>query len=308
VTSLDWMILAFVALLALPRLRRGLFGALFAVAVGLGLVWLLAAAVVRLPAGAFLRPYIQHSAIIRRLDEALPPPGPILGAIARLDPLPSLPGPLPALAPPPPRIASDPGVLAASRSVVRVLGTACGLAVEGSGWAAGPELVVTNAHVVAGESDTTVERSGRPPELPAHAVAFDPTVDLAVLRVPGLSLPALTLRTEPPAGEAGAILGYPENGPFDVESARIGPTGPVVTQDAYGHGPLSRLLTPLRGLVRPGNSGGPVVDASGLVLTTLFAGTTGSGPRGGYGVANASVARILRSAGAPVGTGPCDGQ
>ena len=72
---------------------------------------------------------------------------------------------------------------------------------------------------------------------------------------------------------------------------------------------MSRLLTPLRGLVRPGNSGGPLVDAQGRVLTTVFAGTVGGRPRGGYGVANATVAAILRhidEAGArQVGTGPC---
>jgi len=166
--------------------------------------------------------------------------------------------------------------------------------------------VLTNAHVVAGESDTPVEVEGRPPGLPAQAIAFDPTYDLAVLRVPGLDLPPLTLAPNPASGTAGAILGYPENGPFDVQAGRIGATEQVLTQNAYGQGSVSRLLTPLRGLVRPGNSGGPVVDDQGTVLTTVFAGTTGAGPAGGYGVANATVARELEHAGAPVGTGPCD--
>jgi S1-C subfamily serine protease len=243
------------------------------------------------------------------LNQLMPPSGPILNALARLDPLPSIPGRLPALAAPPPRIAHDPGVILASRSVVRVLGTACGLAIEGSGWVARPEEVLTNAHVLAGESDTTVEIEGRPPGFAAQAIAFDPTHDLAVLRVPGLDLPALSLASSPSGGEAGAILGYPENGPFDVESARIGQTEQVLTQNAYGQGPVSRLLTPLRGIVRPGNSGGPVVDSSGVVLTTVFAGTTGAGAPGGYGVANATVAHILETAGGVrVGTGPCDTQ
>ncbi|HEV2998755.1 MAG TPA: hypothetical protein VGX16_06565, partial [Solirubrobacteraceae bacterium] len=75
----------------------------------------------------------------------------------------------------------------------------------------------------------------------------------------------------------------------------------------YGHGPVTRLLTPLRGLVRPGNSGGPLVDAEGHVLTTVFAETTGGGPHGGYGVANATVAQVLSEAGRPVSTGACSG-
>jgi S1-C subfamily serine protease len=81
----------------------------------------------------------------------------------------------------------------------------------------------------------------------------------------------------------------------------------VVTQNAYGNGPVTRLLTPLRGLVRPGNSGGPVIAGNGEVLTTVFAGTTGSGPHGGYGVANATVAALLAGPQAPVSSTACDG-
>ena len=147
--------------------------------------------------------------------------------------------------------------------------------------------------MVAGEQDTTVEVGGSSPSLPARAIAFDPTDDIAVLRVPGLAVPALSLVAEPDSGTAGAILGYPENGPFDVQPGRIGRTQTVITQNAYGQGPVSRLLTPLRGLVRPGNSGGPLVDGAGQVLTTVFAGTVGGGPHGGYGVANATVAHVL---------------
>ncbi len=289
-------------------LLDGALGALLSAAVGLGIVWILAAVLAQIPSAVQLRADIQRSAILRDLNQLLPPSGPILNALARLDPLPSLPGPLPSLAPPPPRIAHDPQVRAASRSVVRVLGTACGLAIEGSGWVARPEEVITNAHVVAGESETTVEVEGNPPALPAQAIAFDSHDDLAVLHVPDLRLPALQLASSPPAGSAGAILGYPENGPFDAQSGRIGQTQQVITQNAYGQGPVTRLLTPLRGLVRPGNSGGPLVDSAGEVLTTVFAGTTGSGPHGGYGVANATVAHILETASAPVGSGPCDSQ
>jgi uncharacterized membrane protein required for colicin V production len=274
----------------------GLLGALLGAALGLGIVWILAAVLAQTPDQTKLRADIQRSAILRELNVLLPPSGPILNALARLDPLPSISGPAPDVSAPPSRIARTPGVRAASRSVVRVLGTACGLAIEGSGWVAAPGEIVTNAHVVAGEHDTTVQIGGSSPSLPARPIAFDPREDIAVLSVPGLSLPALPLVADPPAGEAGAILGYPQNGPFDARSARIGRTQDVLTDDAYGRGPVHRLLTPLRGLVRPGNSGGPLIDSRGGVLTTVFAGTVGAGPPGGYGVANATVAQILAGA------------
>jgi S1-C subfamily serine protease len=301
--------------LVLPGLGLldGALGAALGAALALGIVWILAAVAAQVPGQKQLRSDIQRSAILSELNQLLPPSGPILNALARLDPLPSISGPSPNVAAPEPRIAHVPGVRAASRSVVRVLGTACGLAIEGSGWVAGPGLVVTNAHVVAGEQDTSVEVGGSPPGLPAQAVAFDATDDIAVLRVGELGLPALALLPNPPAGRSGAVLGYPENGPFAVHPGRVGRTQSVLTQDAYGRGPVSRLLTPLRGLVLPGNSGGPLVDANGRVLTTVFAATVGEGPHGGYGVANETVASVLAaarahaSANSSVSTGPCVG-
>lgn len=304
------------------RLRRmlsvpgfGIFdgglGALLGLALGLGIVWIAAAVAAQAPGDAALRADIQRSVILRELNELLPPSGPILNALARLDPLPSITGPAPGVAAPEPAVAKDPGVREAARGVVRIVGTACGLAIEGSGWVAAPDTVVTNAHVVAGEQDTSIEPAGEGPGLPAQAVAFDPTDDIAILHVPELDLPSLSFEADPAAGTAGAILGYPENGPFNVQPGRIGRTQDVVTQNAYGRGPVTRALTPLRGLVRPGNSGGPLVAGDGRVLTTVFAATVAGGPRGGYGVANATAERVLgegeanERAGLEVGTGPC---
>ena len=284
-------------------LLDGLLGALLGVALALGIVWIAAAVAGQSSGQGQLRADIQRSAILQELNHILPPSGSILNALARLDPLPSITGPSAQVAAPEPQIARTPGVRAASRSVVRVLGTACGLAIEGSGWVAEPDMVITNAHVVAGEQDTTVEVGGQPPQLTAQPVAFDPTDDLAVLRVEQLDLPALSLQSAPASGTSGAILGYPENGPFNVQPARIGHTQTVITQNAYGQGPVSRLLTPLRGLVRPGNSGGPLVDDEGHILTTVFAGTVGGRPRGGYGVANETVTSVLARADANVRAG-----
>jgi S1-C subfamily serine protease len=293
--------------LPLPGLRLidGGMGALLSVAIALGVVWIVAAVIAQVPGQGTLRSDIQRSLILRTLNRVLPPSGPVLNALARLDPLPSLAGPAPNVAPPSAAIARSSGVRADARSVVRVLGTACGLAIEGSGWVAAPDEVVTNAHVIAGESDTTVQVEGQAPNMIAVPIAFDPKDDVAVLRVPGLGEPPLRMASQPREGASGAILGYPENGPFDVQPGRIGHTQQVLSQNAYGEGPVVRLLTPLRGLVRPGNSGGPVVAADGEVLATVFASTTDSSVPGGYGVANATVARVLREARSQVATGHC---
>jgi S1-C subfamily serine protease len=284
----------------------GVLGALLSAAIALGIVWIAAAVVAQIPGQSQLRADIQRSVILGELNQLLPPSGPVLGALARLDPIPQIAGLSPGVAPPPlARSLDTPAVRAAGRSVVRILGTACGLAIEGSGWVAAPDVVVTNAHVLAGEHDTTVEVGGDQPTLPAQAIAFDPTDDVAVLRVPELGLEPLRLASQAPSETAGVILGYPENGPFDAQAARIGQTQTVLTDNAYGEGPIRRLLTPLRGLVRPGNSGGPLISTAGEVLTTVFAGTTGGGPHGGYGVANTTVARVLAGARTAVGTGHC---
>lgn len=288
----------------------GLLGALLSAAIALGVVWLAGAVVLQTPALRDLRGDVQRSFVLRQLNAVLPPSGPLLNALARFDPLPSIAGPGADVAPPSRAVLSTPGVRAAAPSVVRVLGTACGLGVEGSGWVAAPGLVVTNAHVVAGEHDTVVQAPGDASGgRPATLVHFDVRDDVAVLRVDGLAAPALALAEDPAAGTAGAILGYPLNGPFDVEAGRIGATRTVISEDAYGRGPVRRSVTPLRGRVRSGNSGGPVVDADGRVLTTVFAATT-SGRPGGYGVPSAVVRDALAqladaSGDAPVSSGAC---
>lgn len=282
----------------------GVLGAVLTACVALGVAWIAGAAALQAPGASTLRRDIQRSLILRNLNAILPPTGPILNALSRLDPIPEIHGPQPDVAPPRSGILRDPGVKRARKSVVRVLGTACGLNVEGTGWVAATGIVVTNAHVVAGESDTTVEAGGAPPQLGAQAISFDPTNDVAVLRVPGLQRSALDLARNPTRGEPGAVLGYPQNGPFRAAAARLGGTQTFSSQDAYGRGPISRSITTFRGRVRSGNSGGPVVDGTGRVMTTVFASTVG-GERGGYGVPNRVVRRALAQAKRPVSTGAC---
>lgn len=285
-------------------LLDGALGALLIGALGLGFAWLLGT--IALTNGSRdLRREVQRSAILSRLNEVLPPSGPLLNALARFDPFPRLQGPTARVAPPRAAIVRDPEVREAGASVVRILGTACGLGVAGSGWIAGPGVVVTNAHVVAGQDDTTVQPRGEGTALDAEAIWFDPRNDLAILRVPELSgAPLLRMNADARVGAAAAVLGFPENGPYDVRPARLGPTDTVLSQDAYGRGPVQRPITSLRGLVRPGNSGGPAVDASGRVVTTIFAAATGR-RRTGYGVPDRVVREALGRARGPVDTGPC---
>jgi hypothetical protein len=284
----------------------GIGGALLVGALAFGIAWLLGAVALQTPGARELREPIQRSLILRELNAVLPPSGPILRALARFDPLPRISGPGANVSPPDAAIARDPEVRAAGGSVVRVLGTACGLGVQGSGWVAGDGIVVTNAHVVAGQDDTTVDVGGDGDELDAEAIWFDVRNDVALLRVPDASgTPPLALADDPSEGTGGAVLGFPENGGFDVRAARLGATRTVLSQDAYGRGPVQRPITSLRGLVRSGNSGGPMVDGAGRVVTTIFAAATGPGSGTGYGVPDSVVAGALRKAAGPVDTGAC---
>ena len=143
------------------RTLDGVLGAVLSGAIALGLAWLAGAVLLQTPGadrGAPRHPALGDPA---RLNAVLPPSGPILNALARFDPFPEVDGPAADVPAPSAAVAREPAVRAAAASVVRVLGTACGLAIEGSGWVAGDGIVVTNAHVVAGESDTVVQERGR---------------------------------------------------------------------------------------------------------------------------------------------------
>jgi Trypsin-like peptidase domain/Colicin V production protein len=287
-------------------LLDGFGGAVLVAALGLGLVWIGGAVALHTPGTSDLREPIQRSTILQELNDRLPPSGPILKALARFDPFPQIEGPSPDVRAPNARIARDPEVRAAGRSVVKVLGTACGLGVQGSGWVAGDGVIVTNAHVVAGQDDTTVQVAGEGPTHDAEAIWFDARNDVAILRASGVSgVPALRRDEAAPPGRGGAILGFPENGPYDVEPGRLGETLEIRTQDAYGRGPVERRITTLRGEVRSGNSGGPMVDGDGRVLTTIFAATVGGERDSGFGVPDSIVREALARASGPVDTGPC---
>jgi len=286
------------------HLADGAGGAALIASVALGLAWVFGAVALHAPSTERLRADVQQSLILRSLNEVLPSSGPVLSALDRVDPAPAAGGPTAFVSPPEDSIVSDPDVVRAGSSVVRVLGTACGLGVEGSGWAVRPGVIVTNAHVVAGSDDTTVTTADGV-ELDATPVYYGPSDDLALLRV-GAELPTLPISSDRDSGDLAAVLGYPENGPYALAPARLGDTRATVSEDSYGNGPVDRTITALRGLVRSGNSGGPLVDAEGRALGTVFAATTVGYP-GGFAIPSELVREALAQMSTAVDTGPCTG-
>jgi S1-C subfamily serine protease len=282
------------------RLLDSAGGGLFGAALGLALCWAVGAVLLYLPVETEARSYVQDSTILSTLNERYPPTR-LIDTIAGIDPFGVIAGPGASVDEPDASVLGTSGVIAAALSVVRVIGTACGLGIEGSGWIAGRELVVTNAHVVAGVDAPRVDRNDGD-LLEARVVAFDKTNDIAVLRVPGLAARPLRL-ADAVAGTPGGLLGYPRNGPYTETAVRVGRVVGIVGRDAYGNFPTSREVTTIRGEIRSGNSGGPVVDARGRVITTVFA--QRAGRDGGYGVPATAVRAALARAGASAITTPC---
>ena len=283
----------------------GLGGGLLGFALALVLVWAVGVFALQSPTLAGLQPVAQDSRILQTLKDRMPS-GLLTQAVNDLQPLPKIQGPEPEVAAPEGNIVNDPDVRAASRRTLRVTGTACGYGVEGSAWVGRRNLVVTNAHVVAGETATWVQIGGTGRQLPAKVVAFDERNDIAVMRVENLGLAPLPVAAARP-GEAAAVIGFPQNGPLDIEPARTGTTERVRSTDAYDNGPVERMVTSFRVYVRPGNSGGPAVDADGRVVSTIFASRTDSN-NSGYGVPSRIVQRHLKTAASrttPVSTGGC---
>jgi len=280
----------------------GIGGAVLLAALALGIVWVVGAVALYAPGAGNLRKEVQRSILLGAVNDVMPPSGPLIQALYRIQPIPQIavsPGQIDA---PDGGAGGSTDVRRASASVVKVVGTACGVGVMGSGWVVAPGIVVTNAHVVAGQDDTRVETNDGQ-ILGATPIAFRPRNDIAVLAAP-VELPALPALTAAPEGTSAAVIGYPNDGPLTITPARAGETKRVFGEDAYGSGPFEREMLSLRGSVRRGNSGGPVVDRAGRVLGTVFASTT-EGPPGGLAIPNNVVRRIVTGANGEVETGPC---
>lgn len=164
-------------------------------------------------------------------------------------------------------------VVRSHESVVKVLGSApsCSRRIEGSGFVYAPEHVLTNAHVVAGTNSVAIkdeegDRHG------ARVVVYDPERDLAVLYVPGLDAPSLRLADDPvDTGADAIVLGYPLDGPYDAQAARVRDVGDITGPDIYDEARVTREVYTIRALVRSGNSGGPLISPNGRVLGVIFA-------------------------------------
>ncbi|MDZ5664118.1 MarP family serine protease [Nocardioides sp. zg-1308] len=205
-----------------------------------------------------------------------------------------------------PRMLTDPDVLAAESSVVKVRGAnGCGSGVEGTGFFYAPGRLMTNAHVVAGVTRPEVEVAGS--SVVASVVLYDADLDVAVLSLPDAGVPPLAFDTEVRPRDPVAVLGYPEDGPYDVQSGRVRSEQRLRSPDIYGEGTVIRQVFSLRALIRPGNSGGPIITSAGDVAGVVFAASV-SDPDTGYAltadqVAEAAASGLSRQA--PVDTGTC---
>jgi S1-C subfamily serine protease len=258
----------------------GALGSVMGVITMLFGVWLIASILVLGPAGGFQQA-LKNSRILAALDANLPPATTLLSSInqlvdpngfpqvfAGLEPSPNTPVHLPDLG------SFNPVVQAAEASVVKVEGTGCGGIVEGSGFIIAPGEIATNAHVVAGvASPKVLDTNGTLHN--TRVVWFDPNVDLAVLRVNGLTGTPLKINAdEQPADTPGVVLGYPGGGDFDAQPAAVIEHFTALGRNIYGEGSTQRDIYSLKAHVIPGNSGGPLIGSDGSVLGIVFATST----------------------------------
>jgi S1-C subfamily serine protease len=297
------------------RLLDALGGSVLSACAVLLVAWVLGVAV----SGLQLRPLnreIQTSVVLRTVDSVLPGGADrVLSAFNSLVDFSRFPRYLEPFAiehikpvrPPQGGIVRHSSVRSAATSVVKVLGAApsCGRNLEGSGFVYAPGKVMTNAHVVAGVTHLVVQRGAA--QFRAHVVFYNPNVDVAVLSAPGLQAPALHFGKPAHSGEPAAVLGYPGNGPYDVEPARVRDSQTLRSPNIYGQGSVERQTYSVYALVRQGNSGGPLVNRRGRVIGVVFAASL-TDTKTGYALTAAQVATAAskgRQSTSSVATGSC---
>ena len=241
---------------------------------------------------------VRSSTVLARVDKVLPDSATgLLGAFNNvvgtsffpryLEPF--APERIVEVGPGPQRLLQDPDVRAAAPAVLKVRGTNdCGRGVEGTGFVYASDRLMTNAHVVAGVDDPEVEVGGS--TVPAEVVYYNEELDVAVLALDTGDVPLLGFDERAESGDGVAILGYPQDGPYDVQPGRIRAEQRLRSPDIYGEGTVIREVFSVRGLVRPGNSGGPLVSNAGEVVGVVFAASV-SDDDTGYALTAAQVAR-----------------
>lgn len=291
----------------------GLVGAVLATAL---VVWVVAGAVRASPFPTLSRA-VSDSRVVGAVDEVVPDT--VAGALdgwyrtvsGELFPRVFAGGAEPVLpvAEPDTGVTQAPAVTAAAAGVVRVSGQAqaCSRGQEGTGFVVAPGRVLTNAHVVAGMTEPQVQAGGSGPSLPGTVVVFDAARDLAVVDVPGLQAAPLVLGDDRVRGDDVVVAGYPLNGPYVTSPGRVRDVITAVGEDIYGEQQVTRQVYSLNAEVRPGNSGGPVLDRDGQVVGVVFARSLDDVSTG-YAVTLAEAAPVLQAAGlagAAVDTGAC---
>jgi S1-C subfamily serine protease len=196
---------------------------------------------------------------------------------------------------PNPAAVRSPGLLRDRNSVVKIEGVApsCSRSIEGTGFVIGNDRVITNAHVVAGVRPGPQVYTRFGAQFSARVVLFDPGRDIAVLDVPGLSMPALPVTGSAPFGAQAVVAGYPLDASFTVVPARVGRSELADGPDIYDRTHVTRDIYPIRALVRPGNSGGPLIAPDGQVYGMVFAAAV-SVPDTGYALTGSELARDIR--------------
>ena len=291
----------------------GLVGQTIAIAI---VVWLVAVPLASVPY-PWLASAVRSSTLLRGIDQVMPTGMQKVsdrmrslidssGFPAILDPL--TPTPDPAVDAPDPQAPSSAGAQQASRSVFKIIARApsCERRLEGSGFIIGPQRMLTNAHVVAGATSVTVTEGIR--TLTADVVEYDSERDLAVLDVPGLTGTPLTFASaKASSGTSTVAIGYPLDGPLTLTASRIGDEISLRGPDIYDRSTVVRDVYTIRGTIRPGNSGGPLVDTAGQVLGVVF-GASLDRPGVGFVLTAAEAAPVVADASSedtPVSTGAC---
>lgn len=291
-------------------------GAALSAAAVLLVAWALGVAVSGTRIGA-ITPLVRSSTVLSEVDQVLPASaGGVLQAFNNvvgtsffpryLEPF--APERIVEVQPGPHRLLKDPDVVDAADSVLKVRGSnSCGRGVEGSGFLYAPGHLMTNAHVVAGVQHPEVMLGDN--SVPAEVVYYNPDIDVAVLSFDSGDTPTLGFDQGAQPRDGVAILGYPQDGPYDVETGRIRSEQRLRSPNIYGDGTVIRQVFSLRGLVRPGNSGGPIVSSAGRVVGVVFAASV-TDQETGYALTAEQVARSAAlglDGDAEVSTGDCAG-